>query len=103
MNTKVEQRVVTLQRREYLCVDRPTIDNVTATNSELNLIRSQYDLTLMEAQIIWLLRNFIPVDLSLIPSARTHIHSMRRKLKKYSNIEIKNLWRGVYQLLIVGD
>ena len=102
MSTTLEKRVVAQTRREYLLVDRPTLDNVTADISELNAIRERYDLTLREAEIMWLLRNYLPVDLSLIPSARTHLYAIRKRLKLH-NVEIKSLWRGVYQLSIVGD
>lgn len=99
----IAQRVVALpQRREYLVVDRPVLDNVTAGEEEIQVLVRQYNLTVREAEIIWLLRNHVPIDLSLIPAARTHIHAMRKKLIGH-NVEIKNLWRGVYQLSIVGD
>lgn len=102
MNTTVAKRVVTQLRREYLCVDRPTLDNITATHKEITILQYQYDLTIREAEIMWLLRAHLPVDLSLIPSARTHLYAIRKKLLAH-NVEIKNLWRGVYQLSIVGD
>lgn len=104
MNTKVEQRVVAQLRREYLLVDRPMLSNVTATVAELSGYCSVFNLTMREAKIMWLLRGYLPVDLSLIPAARTHIYAMRKKIKLAGhNLEIKSLWRGVYQLSIVGD
>jgi sensor histidine kinase YesM len=99
------QHLVPLVRRreyEYMLVDRPTIENINATAEELHLITKQYKLTIREAQIMWLLRNYVPVDLSLIPSIRMHLMNIRKKLTSH-NVSINNLWRGVYQLSIVGD
>lgn len=102
MKANIQRREVAVLRREYMLVDRPTLDNVTATDEELFTLCEQYSFTIREAQIMWLLRAKIPTDLSLIVSARTHVYNMRNKLKPH-NMEIQNLWRGVYQLSIVGD
>ena len=98
----MSRRTVVQTRREYLLVDRPTLENITASKEEINVIVREYSLTNREAEIFWLLRSHLPVDLSLITAARTHLHAMRKKLKPH-NVEIKSLWRGVYQLSIVGD
>lgn len=102
MKVNMQRKEVAVLRREYMLVDRPTLENVTATNEEINMLIDKYNFTIREAQIMWLLRAKLPTDLSLIVSARTHVYNMRNKLKPH-NMEIQNLWRGVYQLSVVGD
>lgn len=101
MDQHVAKSVVEVTRREHLVVDKPTLDNITASDAALLVLCDMYNLTRREAEILWLLRAN-PVDLSLIPSLRTHLYSIRKKLKPF-NLEIKSLWRGVYELSIVGD
>lgn len=96
------QKVIPVTRREYIIVDRPRLEDVTVDDLTLGKYKHSYGFTQREAEIWWLLRRGKEVDLSLIPSARTHIYSMRKKLKDHQ-FKIDSCWRGVYRLSIVGD
>jgi hypothetical protein len=101
MSNTVSKVAMVQMRPEYIMIDQPSRDNL-ASEQELLPFKERFSLTSAEAQILWFLRSREPIDLSLIVTHRTHMYNLRRKIKPF-NMDIKNLFRGVYQLSVVEE
>ena len=101
MSNTVSKVAMVQMRPEYVMIDQPSRGDL-AEEQDLLPFKERFGLTSAEAQILWLLRSREPVDLSLIVTHRTHMYNLRKKIQPF-NMEIKNLFHGLYQLSIVEE
>jgi hypothetical protein len=102
MRNDIPKTTLVQVREEYLVIDTPTLAHAPG-DEELLPLKERFNLTTVEAQIMWFLRDHEPVNLRLIPSHRTHLYNLRKKLRPF-NIKIENCFnKQVYQLSIVEE